>query len=102
MTPFGSDRTGIRRCGRRVEIQDALTTATPSDSVDMPIRYQRAHDLDSWRTDRRIAERGFTHPWTSTVADGNGEDLFLDLLESHLNEESVIVDVGCGHGELTL
>jgi SAM-dependent methyltransferase len=65
-------------------------------------RYARAHDLDSWKTDDRIAARGFAHRWASLVADGNGEDLFLDLLDQYLTAGSDVLDVGCGHGSLTL
>jgi SAM-dependent methyltransferase len=65
-------------------------------------RYAKAHDLDSWQTDQRIAARGFAHRWNSVVADGNGEDFFLDLLEPHLRASTDVLDVGCGHGELAL
>ena len=65
-------------------------------------RYAKAHDLDSWKTDERIAARGFAHRWDSVVADGNGEDFFLQLLDRHLHTGMDVLDVGCGHGELTL
>jgi len=67
-----------------------------------PTRYAIAHDLDSWRSDARIAERGFAHKWESIVADGNGEDFFLELVGQHLRPDLDVLDVGCGHGELTL
>ncbi len=67
-----------------------------------PTRYATAHDLDRWKTDRRIAERGFSHKWDSVVADGNGEDFFLELLGRHLTADSDVLDVGCGHGDLAL
>lgn len=65
-------------------------------------RYTRAHDLDSWLRDPRIATRGFAHRWHSTVAAGNGEDAFLALVDAHLRPEFEVLDLGCGHGELTL
>jgi SAM-dependent methyltransferase len=65
-------------------------------------RYALANDLDSWKTDERIATRGFAHRWDSVVADGNGEDLFFQLLAEHLSSDLDVLDVGCGHGELTL
>lgn len=65
-------------------------------------RYARAHDLDSWKTDKRIAARGFAHRWDSVVADGNGEDFFLELLDQHLRPGLDVLDVGCGHGEVAL
>jgi SAM-dependent methyltransferase len=69
---------------------------------DRPTRYARAHDLDSWKADERISARGFAHRWDSVVADGNGEDFFLQVLDQHLRASSVVLDVGCGHGELAL
>ena len=65
-------------------------------------RYARAADLDSWQTDHRIAERGFTHPWRSTVAAGNGEDEFVTALDNLVRPDDVVLDLGCGHGELTI
>ena len=65
-------------------------------------RYARAHDLDSWLRDPRIAARGFTHRWQSSVAAGNGEDAFIDLIDQYLRPECDVLDLGCGHGELTL
>jgi SAM-dependent methyltransferase len=65
-------------------------------------RYATAHDLDSWKADERIAARGFAHRWDSLVADGNGEDFFLQLLDQHVGAGADVLDVGCGHGELTL
>lgn len=69
---------------------------------DRRTRYAVAHDLDSWKLDERIAARGFAHRWDSVVADGNGEDFFLALLDQHLTPELDVLDAGCGHGELTL
>jgi SAM-dependent methyltransferase len=69
---------------------------------DRPTRYARAHDLDSWKTDERIAARGFAHRWDSVVADGNGEDVFLELLDQHLSPGTDVLDVGSGHGSLAL
>jgi SAM-dependent methyltransferase len=64
--------------------------------------YERAHDLDSWLRDQRIAERGFAHRWQSAVAPGNGEDAFIDLVDQHLRLDCDVLDLGCGHGEFTL
>jgi len=58
--------------------------------------------MDSWLRDARIAERGFAHRWQSSVAAGNGEDAFMTLVEQFLRPESDVLDLGCGHGELTL
>ncbi|MCA9886019.1 MAG: class I SAM-dependent methyltransferase, partial [Anaerolineae bacterium] len=66
------------------------------------MRYSRAQDMDSWLRDPRIAERGFAHRWQSSVAAGNGEDAFLSLVGQHLRPDCDALDLGCGHGELTL
>jgi ubiquinone/menaquinone biosynthesis C-methylase UbiE len=52
--------------------------------------------------DTRIAERGFTHAWISRVGDGNGEDFFLATVHELTGADDVVLDLGCGHGELTL
>ena len=64
-------------------------------------KYARAHDMDSWVRDPRIAARGFAHRWQSSVAAGNGEDAFLSLIEQYLRPDCDVLDLGCGHGELT-
>lgn len=65
-------------------------------------RYARATDMDSWIKDPRIAARGFAHRWKSEVDPGNGEDAFIEQLDVLVRPNSDILDVGCGHGELTL
>jgi len=58
--------------------------------------------MDSWQNDPRIAARGFSHRWRSSVAEGNGEDEFVELVERCLRPDHDVLDLGCGHGELTL
>lgn len=65
-------------------------------------RYRLATDLDSWQHNARIRDRGFTHPWVSKVDDGNGEDAFLQRLDELMAPDHSVVDVGCGHGELSI
>jgi SAM-dependent methyltransferase len=65
-------------------------------------KYARAHDMDGWLRDPRIAARGFAHRWQSSVATGNGEDAFIALVEQYLRPDCDVLDLGCGHGELTL
>ncbi|HEX5116917.1 MAG TPA: hypothetical protein VFW65_17135 [Pseudonocardiaceae bacterium] len=59
-------------------------------------------ELEAWRSDPRIAERGFNHAWDSRLDDGNGEDFFLAEVDRLVGAEDVVLDLGCGHGELTL
>jgi SAM-dependent methyltransferase len=65
-------------------------------------KYARAQDMDGWLRDPRIARRGFAHRWQSSVAPGNGEDAFIGLIEQFLHPDCDVLDLGCGHGELTL
>jgi SAM-dependent methyltransferase len=65
-------------------------------------KYARAHDMDSWLQDPRIAARGFAHRWQSFVAAGSGEDGFIELVDQYLRPDHDVLDLGCGHGELTL
>ena len=65
-------------------------------------KYARAHDMDSWLRDPRIAARGFAHRWQSLVAAGNGEDAFIERVDQFLRPDSDVLDLGCGHGELAL
>ena len=65
-------------------------------------KYARAHDMDSWLRDPRIAARGFAHRWQSSVAAGNGEDAFIALVDQYLRPDGDVLDLGCGHGEFTL
>jgi SAM-dependent methyltransferase len=58
--------------------------------------------MDSWQRDPRIAARGFVHRWQSLVAAGNGEDAFIELVDQYLRPDCDVLDIGCGHGELTL
>jgi SAM-dependent methyltransferase len=68
----------------------------------MMTKYARAHDMDSWLRDPRIAARGYAHRWQSSVAAGNGEDAFIELVDQYLRPDCDVLDLGCGHGELTL
>ncbi len=59
-------------------------------------QYARAHDIDSWLRDPRIAARGFAHRWQSSVAAGNGEDAFIALIDQYLCPDCDVLDLGCG------
>jgi len=47
-------------------------------------------------------QTGYYYPWKSSLAEGNGEDAYHELLEKHLAKDKDVLDVGCGHGEFTL
>lgn len=59
----------------------------------------------TWSTGRRTRaspNAGFNHDYDGYVEDGDGEDLFLDLIDQVLTPDADLLDVGCGHGDLTL
>lgn len=55
-----------------------------------------------WYDRLSTLQPGYYYPWTSAIASGNGEDAYLDLVRQHLSPEVDVLDVGCGHGEVTL
>jgi SAM-dependent methyltransferase len=59
-------------------------------------------DLGEWQDDERLARHGFVHGWRSRVAPGNGEAFFDALVRSFVRPESVVADIGCGHGGYSL
>jgi SAM-dependent methyltransferase len=44
------------------------------------------------------AQGGYFYPWLSTVGEGDGEDAYTRLVQSHLSPGAVLVEAGCGHG----
>jgi SAM-dependent methyltransferase len=101
-----SSHSEIRERTRHLELVRSVRLRCVTDDLDRfnspPRRYRHAGDLDSWRSDDRIADSGFTHRWVSRVDDGNGEDFFLSTAKQLVGPDDVVLDLGCGHGELTL
>lgn len=61
----------------------------------------RPHSTE-WYHRLSTLQTGFYYPWKSHVAPGNGEAAYYALVEQHLGPELDLLDVACGHGELTL
>lgn len=57
---------------------------------------------DAWYERLASMQAGYFYPWSSTIAPGNGEDAYLDLVRRHLSPNLDVLDAGCGDGELTL
>jgi SAM-dependent methyltransferase len=55
-----------------------------------------------WYERLATLQTGYYYPWRSRIADGNGEDAYLDLVALHLRPNSDVLDSACGHGEVTL
>ena len=65
------------------------------------LRIPRAHSND-WYDNLAAVQTGYYYPWKSQVATGNGEKAFIDLVMQSLSADTTVLEVGCGHGELTL
>lgn len=52
----------------------------------------------------RLAEmqEGYYYPWKSLIPPFNGEDTYLELVKQHLSPEMDLIDIGCGHGDVSL
>lgn len=45
-------------------------------------------------------QEGYFYPWQSTLSPLNGEDEYLQLVQSLIEPQMLVLDVGCGHGEV--
>ncbi len=45
---------------------------------------------------------GYFYPWQSTLSPLNGEDAYLQMTLQLLMPEMVVLDVGCGHGDIPM
>ena len=61
----------------------------------------RAHS-NSWYDHLASVQQGYYYPWNSSIGNRNGEQAFLNLLGEHIKQDYNLLEVGCGHGELSL
>ena len=45
---------------------------------------------------------GYYYPWKSTLSPLNGEDEYVQMVRRLIAPEMVVLDVGCGHGEVPI
>lgn len=55
-----------------------------------------------WYDRLATMQAGYWYPWESNLGKWNGEEEYLTLVREHLQPESDVLDVGCGHGEVAL
>jgi 23S rRNA (guanine745-N1)-methyltransferase len=55
-----------------------------------------------WYDRLATLQDGYYYPWKSYIPENNGEDSYIKLVKKHLAPSLSVLDVGCGHGELTL
>ena len=65
------------------------------------LRIPRAHSND-WYDHLVTLQEGYYYPWESVLDPRNGAQAFEDMVMSSLSEDTVVLEVGCGHGELAL
>ena len=56
----------------------------------------------TWYDALAKVQQGYYLPWKSKLAEGNGEDAYIELVRKHLTPESDVLEVGCGHGDMAL
>jgi SAM-dependent methyltransferase len=56
---------------------------------------------DAWYDQLSLSQSSYYYPWRSQLPPGHGEDNYLSILEQELCETNVVLDAGCGSGELT-
>lgn len=47
-------------------------------------------------------QEGYYYPWKSTLSPLSGEDEYLQMVRHLLTPEMVVLEVGCGHGEVPM
>ena len=47
-------------------------------------------------------QQGYHFPWRSAIGAWHGEDAYLALVRQHLRPDLDVLDVACGHGEVSL
>jgi SAM-dependent methyltransferase len=55
-----------------------------------------------WYDQLPTLQEGYYYPWRSQLGAWNGEDEYLTLVRQHLQPEAEVLDVACGHGEVSL
>lgn len=57
---------------------------------------------DDWYDRLAQMQEGYFYPWQSMVSPFNGEDIYLQMVQELTSPEKVLLDVGCGHGEVPI
>lgn len=71
------------------------------EAIMAELNIPRAHS-NTWYDNLAQVQDGYYYPWQSQVGDRDGETAFIELIKEHLTPQSRIMEVGCGHGDLTL
>ncbi|MZQ81207.1 methyltransferase domain-containing protein [Paenibacillus sp. 5J-6] len=54
-----------------------------------------------WHANLALETGGYKYPWKSVFDEPRAELVFADKITAYLNENTRVLDVGCGHGEFT-
>ena len=78
------------------------THGTFGESVGMAeLRIPCAHS-NEWYDHLATIQNGHYYPWTSSLGARNGEGAFHDLVAEHLQPGMHVLEIDCGHGDLSL
>lgn len=57
----------------------------------------RGHTM-AWYERLATLQEGYFYPWQSTIAAGDGESAYTELVRQHLSDGVDVLETGCGHG----
>ncbi|MBI9056125.1 MAG: hypothetical protein JEY96_20050 [Bacteroidales bacterium] len=60
----------------------------------------QAHS-NEWYDKMAETQSSYYYPWKSVLPQNHGEDAYFKILQSELTKDDVVLDIGCGSGELT-
>ncbi|MBD3918413.1 class I SAM-dependent methyltransferase [Paenibacillus sp. PR3] len=55
-----------------------------------------------WHANVALESGVYKYPWKSVFDEPRAETIFADKISAFLNEDTRVLDVGCGHGEFTM
>jgi SAM-dependent methyltransferase len=55
-----------------------------------------------WYDRLATLQQGYVYPWRSAIGAWHGEDAYLALVRQHLRPDLDVLDVACGHGEVSV
>lgn len=57
---------------------------------------------NAWYDRLGTLQSGYFDPWQSTLGRGDGESVYLNLVQELISRDADVLDAGCGHGDVVL